>query len=37
VAPCYKKYAEHPTIKSKGTVWSGLKMHYEKYDAVEDI
>jgi P4 family phage/plasmid primase-like protien len=33
----HKKYAEHPTIKSKGTVWSGLKMHYEKYDAVEDI
>jgi P4 family phage/plasmid primase-like protien len=33
----HKKYADHPTIKSRGTLWYGIKMHSEKYDEVDDI
>jgi P4 family phage/plasmid primase-like protien len=33
----HKKYADHPTIKSRGTLWYGIKMHSEKYDDVDDI
>jgi putative DNA primase/helicase len=32
----HKKYKDHPTIKSKGTVWYGVKIH-DMHDTVSDI